>query len=69
VIGDTVNTAKRIESAALSGEVLISDDGFKAIGAAFETGPRRDISAKGKEDLLAVYPVKQRAGERTRVLS
>jgi adenylate cyclase len=57
VIGDTVNTAKRIESAAGPGEVLVSQEGLRAAGAAFTPGPRREINAKGKEEPLGVYPL------------
>jgi class 3 adenylate cyclase len=57
VIGDTVNTAKRIESAAESGEVLISEDMRAMIGNTFRIGAGREISAKGKENLVMVYTV------------
>lgn len=57
VIGDTVNTAKRIESAAQSGEVLISENVRNTIGQAFSAGAKREIRVKGKENLLVVYPV------------
>ena len=51
VIGDTVNTAKRIESAASAGEVLVSE----AAGATLLLGERREITAKGKEAPLVVF--------------
>ncbi|MBI5142402.1 MAG: adenylate/guanylate cyclase domain-containing protein [Nitrospirae bacterium] len=57
VIGDTVNTAKRMESAAQTAEVLISESIRNAVGQTFRTGPRREIVAKGKENPLAVYPL------------
>jgi adenylate cyclase len=58
VIGDTVNTAKRIESAAGPGEVLISEAGLRAAGPVFTPGQRREIIAKGKEEPLAVYALR-----------
>lgn len=57
VIGDTVNTAKRIESAAAGGEVLISSDTAAALGAGMHLGPKRLITVKGKEVPVAVYPL------------
>lgn len=57
VIGDTVNTAKRIESAAAGGEVLVSE----AVRAALEPGARvgelRALVVKGKEAPLLVCPL------------
>lgn len=59
VIGDTVNTAKRIESAAAAGEVLVSESVRQALGADFNCGPPREISVKGKEMPLKVFPLEQ----------
>ncbi len=57
VIGDTVNTAKRIENAASETEVLISEPARVAIGDHTGIGPSRDIAAKGKEVPVTVYPL------------
>jgi class 3 adenylate cyclase len=57
VIGDTVNTAKRIESSAESGEVLVSEAVRIALGATFRAGPKRQITVKGKEEPVSVYPL------------
>jgi adenylate cyclase len=57
VIGDSVNTAKRIESAAAAGEVLVSQACRDALGPELAVGPRREISAKGKDAPVPVYPV------------
>ena len=57
VIGDTVNTAKRIEGAAGGGEVLVSDAVRAALDPATVLGARRELLAKGKEAPLAVYPL------------
>lgn len=55
VIGDTVNTAKRIESAAAGGEVLVSGALRAAAGTDLVLGPRHAIAAKGKQDAVEAY--------------
>lgn len=55
VIGDTVNTAKRIESAARSGEILISENVRNGAGQKFHLDSVREINVKGKEKPLIVY--------------
>ncbi len=55
VIGDTVNTAKRIESAAGAGEILISEATRQALSAAGPARAGRVIAAKGKEAPLTVF--------------
>lgn len=58
VIGDTVNTAKRIESAALAGDVLISESVKNSIDKIFNIETSQEIQAKGKESPLTVYKLK-----------
>ncbi len=58
VIGDAVNTAKRIEGAAEAGEVLISEAVYRQVPEA-PVGPRRTIAVKGKGEPLAVYPLEE----------
>lgn len=57
VIGDTVNTAKRIESAAGAGEALISESVLGLLESAFPVGAQRRIAVKGKEAPLIIYPL------------
>jgi class 3 adenylate cyclase len=57
VIGDTVNTAKRIEGGAASQEVLISAATRQALGLAHTVGAAREIVAKGKAEPLCVFPL------------
>jgi ABC-type oligopeptide transport system substrate-binding subunit/class 3 adenylate cyclase len=49
-IGDTVNVAARIESAAQPGEVLVSETCVRLIEHAFELGELESIKAKGKTE-------------------
>jgi class 3 adenylate cyclase len=55
VIGDTVNTAKRIEGNASAGEILISDAAKKSLPDETRVGAPREITAKGKEGAMMVY--------------
>ncbi|MEB3290801.1 MAG: adenylate/guanylate cyclase domain-containing protein [Leptolyngbya sp.] len=55
VIGDTVNTAKRIESAAQASEVLVSADVCHHVGQIASISSQREITVKGKKDPLVVY--------------
>lgn len=60
VIGDTVNTAKRIENAAQSGEILVSENIHNVIGQAVGIGTKREINVKGKSYPLIVHPLENR---------
>jgi adenylate cyclase len=55
VTGDTVNTASRLQSAAVAGEILISDATFQLTQHAFAFAPREEIRLKGKSEPVAVY--------------
>lgn len=56
VIGDTVNTTQRIESAAGAGEIWISGDTLARLSAP-QPGAEKEISVKGKEAPIKVYSV------------
>lgn len=55
IIGDTVNTAKRICSAAAEGEFLVSAALLQKIEADFVVREARQIVAKGKSEPLPVF--------------
>ncbi len=59
VIGDTVNIAKRIESAAGASEILISAALHALLDQTYRTGDSRQIMVKGKEHPLTVYPLEK----------
>jgi class 3 adenylate cyclase/tetratricopeptide (TPR) repeat protein len=56
-IGDSVNTAARMQSAAEPGTVLISEDTYQLIKHAFDCRPRGAIEVKGKSMPIEVYEV------------
>jgi class 3 adenylate cyclase/tetratricopeptide (TPR) repeat protein len=63
VAGDMVNTASRIQSAALAGGVLVGEQTFRATEDVFEYAEREAITAKGKSEPVRVWePVSARVG-------
>lgn len=57
VIGDTVNTAARLCSAAKAGQVIISEYTYTQLNSEFECISLEDVLAKGKSKPLKVYNV------------
>ena len=55
IIGDAVNTAKRICDAAAGGEVLISESVYAEIADHATVSETRKLSVKGKAEPLIVY--------------
>ncbi len=55
VLGDTVNTAKRIESAAGGGEILVSEAAYRRRQQTSLHGERMRLEVKGKTEPLTVY--------------
>lgn len=56
-IGDSVNTAKRIQENAGPGQILISADVLKQIGEGLRVRPVASIPLKGKSQPMQVYEV------------
>jgi ABC-type oligopeptide transport system substrate-binding subunit/class 3 adenylate cyclase len=56
-MGDAINLAARMESAAEPGTVLISEDTHKLITPLFETEPLGPIQVKGRKEPVAVFRV------------
>ncbi len=60
VIGDTVNTGKRIEGNAAAGEILVSESVHLLVSnRGFSFGEKRRITVKGKQEPLLLYPVQE----------
>jgi len=57
VVGDTVNTAARLCSAAKAGEIIISEITHTKIKDLFPTKGLEPIKAKGKHNLLKVFNI------------
>jgi class 3 adenylate cyclase/tetratricopeptide (TPR) repeat protein len=56
-IGNTVNLASRLESAAPAGGILISHDTFQHVRGIFETAALEPIRVKGQSKPIQVYTV------------
>lgn len=56
-IGDTVNTASRLEGKAKGGQVVISPEVKKRLGDRIVTNPLGEMSLKGKAEPITVYEV------------
>jgi len=54
-IGDSVNTAKRIQENAAPDQILVSAEARKLLGAAVKVKPAAAIEAKGKKDPVKVF--------------
>ena len=62
-IGDTVNTAARLEANAKRGQILISDEVYQAVKDRVEVEPIGEIPLKGKTKGVMVYSVKKVEGK------
>ena len=56
-IGDTVNTAARLESKAKPGQILISEKLYKALEDRIEAEEVGEMELKGKSNKIMVYSV------------
>lgn len=54
-IGDSVNTAKRIQENALGGQILISAEACALVFGQVETRPVAPLHAKEKRHLVEVF--------------
>ena len=56
-IGDTVNTASRLEGSAAGGQILISTDVYERLKDRIQANKIGNLRLKGKENELTVYEV------------
>ena len=56
-IGDSVNTAKRIQENAAQGQILISEDAYEFVSQQLIARKVNPIQAKGKREPLNVYEI------------
>jgi adenylate cyclase len=58
VLGDAVNTTARLASAAAAGEVLVSEAALARAGMKLEGAERRELSLKGKAEVMQVAVIR-----------
>jgi adenylate cyclase len=56
-LGDTMNTAARLQSHAKAGEIVVSESVYSNISDQFPGVPREDIEVRGKEDTFGVHVI------------
>ena len=57
VIGDTVNTAQRLQSVAKQGQIVISEDSYKKVKDSFHCEKIGEVSLKHKSKPVMIYEV------------
>jgi len=57
VIGDTVNTAQRLQSVAGPGQIIINENCFKKIKESFHCVKVTEVALKNKENPVTIYNV------------
>jgi len=50
VLGDTVNVAARLQGAAASGEILVTEETYRHVESEFPDAPGRELELKGKSE-------------------
>ncbi len=56
-IGDVVNTAARLQSCALAGQIVVSDEVYKKAGASCPQAEPASFSVKGKSEPLRAHVI------------
>jgi adenylate cyclase len=57
VLGDTVNVAARLESAAAPEEILIAQETYAQVDSDFPNGRRRELELKGKSESVTAWEI------------
>jgi class 3 adenylate cyclase len=57
VIGDVVNTAQRLESAAKPGQIVISEESYDKVKEYFNCRKIGEVNVKNKANPIIVYEV------------
>ena len=56
-LGDTVNTASRLQSHAKAGEIVVSESVYSRISEDYPGVPREDLDVRGKEDSFGAHVI------------
>ncbi len=55
IIGDVVNTAARLQGAAQAGELVVSEETYRAVEGRFPSAVARSLELKGKSAPVTAY--------------
>jgi adenylate cyclase len=58
--GDTVNTASRMESSGLAGEIQVAPSTYELLGDRFRCRPRGPVQVKGKAEMMTFLLIERR---------
>ena len=58
--GDTVNTASRMESSGLAGEIQLAPSTYELLGDRFRCRPRGPVQVKGKAEMMTFLLIERR---------
>jgi adenylate cyclase len=56
-LGDTVNTAARLQSHAKAGEIVVSESVYSKISDKYPGVPREDVDVRGKQETFGVHVI------------
>ena len=57
VIGDTVNTAQRLQSTAKDGQIIINEDSYQQVKDSFHCEKIGEVALKHKANPVTIYEV------------
>ncbi|SNC62735.1 Adenylate cyclase, class 3 [Hymenobacter gelipurpurascens] len=57
VIGDTVNVSQRLQSAALPGQIIITEATYQRVKESFQCRPIKEVTLKNKAQPVMIYEV------------
>ena len=57
-LGDTVNTAARLQSEAKAGQIVVSESVYREIASDYPNESVQDIDVRGKEDKFGIHVLK-----------
>jgi class 3 adenylate cyclase len=55
MVGDSINIASRLQGKAASGEIIVTEDAYKAVSAAFPDAIRAEYLLKGISHPVAAH--------------
>jgi class 3 adenylate cyclase len=57
-LGDTVNTAARLQSEAAAGQIVVSESVYSELGSAYAGIPSKEVDVRGREEKFGIHILK-----------